>query len=139
MPIKLNSEAFKERIEEDLEAMRHHRADFEDSTNRIEWDHIVWCLREIIGLKYPMDKAALGDKLSLSMMDDRRSISHISWGPGKDQEDQDGYRVGFGSVTEILIYPVAGQRAYVPWVAVFAGSKLVARADCSGATIVYES
>lgn len=74
-----------------------------------------------------------------SIMSDPRPIDSISWGLGGNSEC---YRVGHGSpdrkVTDIRVYREAGQFNYIPWVAICVGGEVIARADCSGATIRYE-
>lgn len=65
--------------------------------------------------------------------DDSREIKCIHWDSHRFYNESDGYK--------IVIYREAGQGGYVPWAAIYAGyagDKLIARADCAGATIYYE-
>ena len=52
MPTQLNRPAFEKLIAENIEAMELCKPCFVENQVRLEWDHIVECLRELPELYY---------------------------------------------------------------------------------------
>lgn len=71
-------------------------------------------------------------KISTELVEDDRSIQAIYPARGG------GYEVGEDGVTKIEAYNENGERAPVPWVAVYKGDEIVVRSHAAKWTIHYE-
>ena len=67
-----------------------------------------------------------------TILEDKRTIVGLA-------EGQWFARVGDDDITKIVAYAETGQRAYVPWFAIFKGDVLTHRIDAAGLLISYET